>query len=253
MVSPYMKKNIYTSLFSLSILGLMIATLATPWYIWDNTFSQQSVDATLNPASGMNAVVATTTLNQTTILYDLIGFRTIAQRSGSKAKAQSYKSHTFAEMPSVTAIFRVSTAFVLIALILSLAVSVVQLIFLNEYVRNKILSLAGVYNFRIALIAASMLIVISTVIALLAMLGISIAFKTDQPVCTEGPCRDFSSSVTSLYDDGPVRSVTKWGPDAGWYITLVAIPVSVILLYLVIRNRFPLPTVFDGGSTGEAL
>jgi len=198
MVSQYMKKNIYTSLLSISILGLMIAALATPWYIWDNTFSEQSFDQTLNPSSGMTTVATSATLNQTTIVYDLIGFRSIRQMSGSKAKAQSYKAHTLAEMPSVTAIFRVSTSFVLITLILSLAISVFQLIFLNDYIRNKILYLVGMSNFRIALIAASVVIVISTIIALLALLGVSTAFKLDQPVCTEGPCRDFSSSVISV-------------------------------------------------------
>jgi hypothetical protein len=253
MVSQYMKKNIYTSLLSISILGLMIAALATPWYIWDNTFSEQSFDQTLNPSSGMTTVATSATLNQTTILYDLIGFRSIRQISGSKAKAQSYKAHTLAEMPSVTAIFRVSTSFVLITLILSLAISVFQLIFLNDYIRNKILYLVGMSNFRIALIAASVVTVISTIIALLALLGVSTAFKLDQPVCTEGPCRDFSSSVTSVFDNGAVKTVTRWGPDAGWYITLAAVPFSIILLYFVVSNRFPLPAIYDGGPSGEAL
>lgn len=253
MVSAYKKKNIYTSLFSLSILGLMIATLVTPWYDWDNTFSQRLFDDTLNPSSGMNSIATTTTLNQTTIMYDLIGFRTITQRSGSKAKVQSYKSHTVADMPSVAAIFRVCTAFILIALIVSLSVSIIQLIFLNEYIRNKFLFLVGMSNFRFALLAASVLIVISTVIALLAFLGISTAFKLEQSVCSEGPCRDFSSSVTSVFDDGAIKSVTRWGPNAGWYITLASIPLSVILLFFVANNRFPMPAIDDGASSGEAI
>ena len=252
MVSAYKKKNIYTSLFSLSILGLMIATLVTPWYDWDNTFSQRLFDDTLNPSSGMNSIATTTTLNQTTIMYDLIGFRTITQRSGSKAKVQSYKSHTVADMPSVAAIFRVCTAFILIALIVSLSVSIIQLIFLNEYIRNKFLFLVGMSNFRISLISVSVLIIVSTVIAMLALLGISAAFKIDQPFCSEGPCRDFSSSVSSVYDDGAVKSVTKWGPDAGWYITLASIPLSVIVLYCLAINKFPMPVIFEAAS-GEAL
>jgi hypothetical protein len=252
MVSPYKKKNIYTSIFSLSIFGLMIAALATPWYIWDNTFSLRSVDETLNPASGMTGVVSSSTLNQTTIVYDLIGFRTSALRSGSTAKLQTYKSHGYADMPSVTTIFRVCTAFVLVTLILSLSMSVIQLVFLNLYIRNKILYLVGMSNFRIALIAASVLTIFSTVIAFLALLGISAAFKMDQPSCSEGPCRDFSSSVTSIFDDGPVKSVTKWGPDAGWYITLCSIPLSLVLLFFVAYNRFPLPVISEA-SSGEAL
>jgi hypothetical protein len=252
MVSPYKKQNIYTSLFSLAILGLMIATLATPWYVWDHTFSLRSADEALNQQSGMNAVVSVTSLNQTTIVYDLIGFRTSTMKSGSKAKMQGYKSHSLTEMPSVATIFRVCTAFVLIALILSLAVSVIQLIFLNEYIRNKLLFLVGMSNFRISLISVSVLIIVSTVIAMLALLGISAAFKIDQPFCSEGPCRDFSSSVSSVYDDGAVKSVTKWGPDAGWYITLASIPLSVIVLYCLAINKFPMPVIFEAAS-GEAL
>jgi hypothetical protein len=251
MVSPYKKKNIYTSAFSISIFGLMIATLATPWYVWDHSFSLRSADDTLNPSSGMNAVVSVSTLNQTTIVYDLIGFRTSTMKSGSKAKLQSYKTHSLSEMPSVASIFRVCTAFVLIALILSLAVSVIQLIFLNEYIRNKLLFLVGMSNFRISLISVSGLIIVSTLIAMLAFLGISAAFKIDQPFCSEGPCRDFSSSVSSSFDD-QTKSVTKWGPDAGWYITLSSIPLSVVLLYFISINKFPLPMVFEA-SSGEAL
>jgi hypothetical protein len=252
MVSPYKKKNIYTSIFSLSIFGLMIAALATTWYVWDNTFSFRSTDQTLNSGSGMTGVMTSTTLNRTTILYDLIGFRTNVLKSGSTAKAQTYKSHGYADMPSVTAIFRVCTAFVLIALIFSLSISVIQLVFLNSYIRNKILYLVGMTIFRLGLIAVSVLTIFSTVIAFLALLGISAAFKEDQPFCTEGPCRGFASTVTSTFDDDAVKSVTKWGPDAGWYITLCSVPLSLVLLYFVVFNRFPLPVISEA-SSGEAL
>jgi hypothetical protein len=87
---------------------------------------------------------------------------------------------------------------------------------------------------------------------MLAFLGISAAFKIDQPFCSEGPCRDFSSSVSSTFDDGQTKSVTKWGPDAGWYITLAAIPISVVMLYFISINKFPLPVIFEA-SSGEAL
>jgi hypothetical protein len=200
----------------------------------------------------MSNVVTSTVLNQTIIVYDLIGFRTILLKSGSTAKLQTYKTHSLSDMPSVSTIFRVCTAFVLIALILSLVISVVQLIFLNEYVRNKVLYLVGMSNFRISMIAVSVLVVVSTTIALLALLGISSAFKIDQTVCSEGPCRDFSTSTSSVFDGGPVKSVTRWGPDAGWYITLASIPLAVIALYFVANNRFPLPMI-SMGSSGEAL
>jgi hypothetical protein len=251
MVSAYKKKNLYTTFFSLTVLGLMIATLTVPWYVWDNTFSLRTVDQNVNPSSGMSGET-TTVLNQTTVAYDLIGYRTSMWNSGTKSNIQAYKTHNPSTTPTVTSIFRVSTAFVLIALILSLTISVIQLIFLNFYVRNKLLYLLGMSSTRIALIAASLLVIVSTIIAFLAFLGISAAFKIDQPSCSEGPCRDFSTSVTSIFDNGPVKSVTRWGPDAGWYITLVSIPLSIFMLYFIIINAFPLPDV-SGASSGEAL
>lgn len=251
MVSAYKKKNLYTAFFSLTVLGLTIASLTVPWYVWDNTFSQRTLDQNINPSSGMSGE-STTVLNQTTVAYDLIGYRTSISNSGTKSNIQAYKTHNPSTMPTVTSIFRVSTAFVLIALILSLSISVIQLIFLNFYVRNKLLYLLGMSSTRIALIAASLLVVVSATIAFLAFLGISAAFKIDQPSCSEGPCRDFSTSVTSIFDDGPVKSVTRWGPDAGWYITLVSIPISIFMLYFITINAFPLPDV-SGASTGEAL
>jgi autotransporter-associated beta strand protein len=233
--------------FALVVFGLMIACLTVPWYFWSSTFTQKAS----NVVSGTGVTTtATVILNSTTIMYDLIGTRTGSQLSGSVATVQSYTNLQSNTNPSIFSTFKLSQAFVLIALILSFALAVVLAVFLLDPIRNKAIFALGMTLTRAILLVAGLLLVASVIIAFLGFLGISEAFKRDQSGCTEGPCRTFSSSVTSNY--GSSSKLEEWGPQAGWYVVLSSIPVALILLVVVFVNKFPLP-IDSEASSGEAL
>jgi hypothetical protein len=245
MASVYQKKNCAALTFALVVFGLMIACLTVPWFYWSNTF-------TLKPSATGATNVGSSTLNSTTIMYDLIGTRTSTQNSGSIATVESYKNLESSVNPSIFSTFKLSQAFVLIALILSFALAVVLAVFLLDPIRNKAIFALGMTLTRAILLVAGLLLVASVTIAFLGFLGISASFKKDQTGCSEGPCRAFAGTVNSQFNSGTVVSNTQWGPQAGWYIALASTPISLIVVALIAINRFPLP-IDSEASSGEAL
>ena len=249
MASVYQKKNCAALTFALVVFGLMIACLTVPWYFWSSTFTRKAS----NVQSGTGVATTTTViLNSTSIMYDLIGTRTGSQSSGSIATVQTYTNLQYNTNPSIFSIFKLSQAFVLIALILSFALAVVLAVFLLDPIRNKAIFTLGMTLTRAVLIVVCLLLIASATISFLGFLGVSAAFKRDQTNCNEGPCRAFAGAVTSQYDDGAVTAVTAWGPQAGWYIALAATPITLLITFLVAINRFPLP-IDSEASSGEAL
>merc|ERR1712167_296312 len=92
------------------------------------------------------------------------------------------------------------------------------------------------------------LLVVAEAIAFLGFLGITDAFDDDNSTCTIGPCQKFTSSVQTESGNETVDSVnsritltTSWGPEAGWYLVLASIPVSLFGLIVVVLNKFPIP------------
>ena len=249
MASVYQKKNCAALTFALVVFGLMIACLTVPWFYWSSTFTMKAGVASVGSGT---APLTATTLNSTTIMYDLIGSRTSTQASGSIASFEVYKNLESSTNSNIFSTFKLSQAFVLIALILSFSLAVILAVFLLDPIRNKAIFALGMTLTRAILLVAGLLLVASVTIAFLGFLGISAAFKRDQSGCTEGPCRTFSGSVLSQYDSGAVTSTTAWGPQAGWYIALAATPISLLVIFLVAVNRFPLP-IDSEASSGEAL
>ena len=245
MASVYQKKNCAALTFALVVFGLMIACLTVPWFFWSSTFTQKSANA-------QTTNVVTTTLNSTSVMYDLIGTRTTTQNSGSIASVESYKVLESTTNPNIFATFKLSQAFVLIALILSFFLVVILAVFLLDPIRNKAIFALGMTLTRAIMLVVGLLLVASVLIAFMGFLGISAAFKADQTGCTEGPCRAFAGSVNSQYDNGAVTSNTAWGPQAGWYIALASTPISLLVVALIAINRFPLP-IDSEASSGEAL
>jgi hypothetical protein len=219
---------------SLVVFGLMIACLTVPWFYWSSTFALKAAVAS---GSG-TTYLAFTTLNSTTIMYDLFGSRTITQASGSIASFDVYKNLESSTNSNIFSAFKLSQACVLIALILSFSLP----LFLLDPIRNWAIFAVGMARIRAILLVASLLLVASVIVAFWGFSGISAAFKKDQSDCTEGSCRTFSGSVLSQFDSGAVTSTTAWGPHAGWYIALASTPISLYVIFLIATlPKFPLP------------
>jgi hypothetical protein len=243
MVSSYQKKNLCGVALAAIVFGLTIACLANAWYSNSNTFNSVTTGAT--SSSNTYAV-----LNSSKLFYDLDGIRSESKPSGQNIATTTRTEYSRTAMPKVYATVKLAQAFVLIGLILSFIVAVILLIFVFDPIRNKVIFSFGMSLTRLILLAFVLLTLASVIIAFLGFVGLTNAFKADQPECNDGPCRTFSSSVTSNY--GTSSKLEEWGPQAGWYVVLSSIPVALVLLVVVFINKFPLP-IDSEASSGEAL
>merc|ERR1711881_734547 len=95
-------------------------------------------------------------------------------------------------------------------------------------------------------------------VGILLLIHILYFFDEDNSTCSIGPCQKFTSSVQTEAGNESVDGVnsritltTSWGPEAGWYLVLASIPISLFGLIVVVLNKFPIPV--DSMGTGEAL
>jgi hypothetical protein len=121
-------------------------------------------------------------------------------------------------------------------------------------VRNYYIKSCGMSSLRWLFGALALGILASNIIALLGFLGVTQGFKDDVNAlsCSDGPCRIFSGAVTSQFGEGTVSQYTNWGPEAGWYVTIASLILSVALCVSLATLRFPIPFDTDD-SSGEAL
>jgi magnesium-transporting ATPase (P-type) len=243
MTSTYQKKSLCAIVLSLAVFGLSIAAVSTYWYFWFVTYSSRTTTSTVD-------VPASSELNFTKVYYDLSGYRTDTKASSSTLKTSTFTEYSRTGTPDTFSIFKLAEAFTVIALILSFVTFVVLVVFLFDPIRNKVIFALGMTVTRLLLIFLVLLTLLSVVIAFLGFLGITEAFKQDQDVCNEGPCRKFIDSVRSEYTTEV--SLNEWGAGPAWYIVLAAIPVTLLLLIVVVVNKFPLP-IDSEASSGEAL
>merc|ERR1711881_107686 len=90
------------------------------------------------------------------------------------------------------------------------------------------------------------------IIGVLGFLGITAAFESDNgSTCNYGPCRKFMSPASRSTAGNNIDQGEQWGAQEGWFLTLATIPVSILLLIVVVLNKFPIPV--DSVGSGEAL
>jgi len=216
------------------------------WYYW---FLSSSVSSTSTSVT-VSTVPADPT-NYTRVYYDLNGFTKVQAVTGTVSN--TFSSYDKSNLNYVYVLVKLVQAFVLIALVFSLVVATALALFLFDSVRNKILFAIGTKVARIVIALGALVVLISTIIAFLAFLGFTNSLNLDVANCVEGPCKFFAHSTTTTPDPTTGVSQTEtWGPAAGWWIDLATIPVALLLLVVVIVNKFPLP-IDSEASSGEAL
>lgn len=227
------------------VSALMIAALVSPWYFHFQEYNMTTGAVTSGTITtpGNSAVV-----NSTKAYYDLDGVNIVSSAGSIKSSVFSKYGTTSG---SVRNTVKVAQAFTLIALLLGFITMTLVFIFFFERVRNKIIFAIGMTATRLVVVVFSSLILISIIIAFLNFLGITSSFKSDNDNCYEGPCRKFVDSVTSDFNNG-MKFENSWGPSAGWYIMIGALPVAFFLVLVLVINKFPLP-IDSEASSGEAL
>merc|ERR1711959_331643 len=122
-------------------------------------------------------------------------------------------------------------AFVIIGVVLSALLTFTLSLCFFDGLRNKFLFWIGMGTLRIVVIAA---------------------FESDGgSSCNYGPCRKFMSPSSRTNAGANLDEVQEWGAREGWFLTLATIPISILLLIVVVLNKFPIPV--DSVGSGEAL
>jgi hypothetical protein len=230
-VTAYQKRNILAAAIAVSVFGLMVASLGATWYLEKIEFF-----------SGNDRQ-----LNSTTRYYDLNGISARITGINNVITANSrieysqnqipndtklFDTHA-AAMPRLSATFKLVQAFVLIALVLSIVIIALLLIFVYDPIR---FAYGNIFKRNILRVLVFLKLV-SVIAAFLGLLELPNAFRSN-PTCVDGPCQKFSDSVVISF--GREESQYSWGPDAGWYIILYSIPTTLLLCLVVLFNHMPL-------------
>jgi len=248
MPAAFTSRNCCAVIFAAAIVALMIAASVAPWYTFQQTFELRTA-STSGTAGSLTST--TTTLNQTKIYYDLNGVKTTVS-IGAKTTTSFQNYKTSDNIRNVT---KTSQAFVLMALIAGFILLTLLFTFFFDRIRNKLIFAVGMTLTRVVAVAFCTLITISVIIAFLVYIGVVKAFKDDSNGgCVDGPCRKFvdSTSFDTTTTAGTISQNLSWGPVEGWYITLGTTVPAIILLLIVVVNKFPLP-IDSEASSGEAL
>jgi hypothetical protein len=258
MPAAFTSRNCCAVIFAAAIVALMIAAAVAPWYTFQQTYEFRTTTTTASGTAG-TLTSTTTTINQTKIYYDLNGVKTTtAIGAVTTTTFNNYKTSD-----NIRNVTKTSQAFVLMALIAGFILLTLLFTFFFDRIRNKLIFAVGMTLTRLVAVAFATLILISVIIAFLVYIGVVKAFKDDSNGgCVDGPCRKFvdsssfdttgSVTISGTTQTGTISQNLTWGPIEGWYITLATTVPAIILLLIIVVNKFPLP-IDSEASSGEAL
>merc|ERR1711916_233956 len=253
MATTFEKRNYCATALALVVYGLTVAAAVVDWYAQADVYHRSTDSSASRSASNPDSLIDTSELNFTKVRYDLEGFTVESKTSAGTIDKEffTYNSRTGSDVRNV---FKTSQAFVIIFVL-----SVLLSLFFFDRIRNKFIFSFGMSVTRVFVAVLALLAAISTAIAFLVFLGVTQAFEEELVTCTEGPCRAFIDTIrteglkdTASGVEYDLIRTQQWGPEAGWYLTLAAIPTSVLLLAVVVLNKFPL-LIDSEASSGEAL
>jgi len=212
------------------------------WYEYSVTYLNTNTNT---GATGFGNTV----VNYTKLRYDLEGMTTETKVNEQVQNRFMAYDDTYTQ---VETIMQLCQAFVIIGVVLSALLTFTLSLCFFDGLRNKFLFWIGMGTLRIVVIVTVFFILVSSIIAFLGFLGITAAFESDGgSSCNYGPCRKFMSPSSRTNAGANLDEVQEWGAREGWFLTLATIPISILLLIVVVLNKFPIPV--DSVGSGEAL
>jgi hypothetical protein len=230
-----------------------------------------TVAAAESSTTGIHTYTATGTGNIATIMANISSTTSAAS---SVEQSSTYVEYSKDSMSAVWNLVKLAQGLAILALILSAIAFLLLLLCFASSIRNKLLFWLGMNVMRVIFFTLAFIIVICLVATFLAFLGITDAFDSDLDYCNVGYCKRFqdrsysralSASAATYTLNAKTAALTStgatfyqgeetftFGPAAGWYLILAAIPCSVLLLIVVAVNKFPIP-VDSNSAFGEAL
>jgi hypothetical protein len=259
MSAAFNSRNCCAVVFGAIILALMIAAAVAPWYKFEQTFDFKTTTTTTGAGSASSLTASTNQINSTKIYYDLNGIKTVISIAGT-VRSSNFQNYPLSNQ--LRDITKTSQAFVLIALLTAFILVVILFTFFFDRIRNKLIFAIGMTLTRVIAVLFAAVILVSVIIAFLVYIGVVRAFKNDTQNCVDGPCRKFvdssstdvigTATVNGVSQTGTITQTLSWGPIEGWYITLATTLPAIVLILIVVVNKFPLP-IDSEASSGEAL
>jgi hypothetical protein len=242
--------NAISTVLAFTLLSITIAASITSWYKYSETFNLQTPSST-NVGVGSSASIS---LNYTVLTFDLQQKNTLVNSGNIDTRtATAYNGNT-----NVFSIIKLVQAFALTALLVSAILTIYFFLVFYASFRAKVVYQFGATVTRRIVMFTALLLVVAVIIAFLALMGITGALQRDSASCTTGPCDKFSDSYSISQGTHVKDSITynlsqdfAWGPDAGWFLFLACIPLSVSLVIVAGLNNYPIP--IDSVGSGEAL
>lgn len=261
-MASFTSRNCCAVILAAAIVALMIAAAVAPWYKLNTTVSIKVSSGSSTTTAGAALTATSVEQSATKVYFDLSGKKTTISGVCGVNTQSTYTNYDLTT--NIRNVVKTSQAFVLIALITGFIILTLLFTFFFDRIRNKLIFAAGMTVTRLIAVVLAGIIVVSVLIAFLVFIGIVKAFKDDSSSCVDGPCRKFvdttSTTVTGAGTTCAGVAVTAatlvteqtWGPVEGWYITLGTTLPAILLLLLVVVNKFPLP-IDSEASSGEAL
>jgi len=242
--------NCLTTFLAVAIFGITISASIVNWY----SLSEQITLVPSVTGSSTSATSDTLLYNRTDVTWNL-------QQRTTKTyfdRKETNIATTYSGDQAIFSIIKLVQAFAITALLLSGILSIYFFLVFFAGFRAKVVYSWGATGARRIAMLLSLFVVISVIIAFLATTGITNALRTDNPLCTDGPCNKFVDSQTTSLGTYTYNSIVynmnqsmTWGPAAGWYLFLACIPLSLLLTIVAGLNNYPVP--IDSLGSGEAL
>jgi hypothetical protein len=241
----FVKLNCCAFLVSLAIFCCLVSALLVPWYKDER---ETNVDGTITGEW---------------ITFDAYGYSNAAIKDNTEAAPAFTAWNEMDEDLKAPKIFLASFAFAALATILVTVLALMLLVFFFTNLRVKCTYCCSDRGPQIITLLLGVLILLSVTVSALVFVGVTKAFKDDRGTsaytaianddavgCIAGPCNSFFGSLdnqkayTALgLDPADLPANAQfdwwWRPTAGWWLTLVCIPLSLIVLGVLATNNFP--------------
>jgi membrane protein insertase Oxa1/YidC/SpoIIIJ len=226
------------TIMSIVVIAATISALASDWYAHVRTYRAQEQKGDREEFI----------LNRTINIWNLE-----ARKVTLDLPLASYTDTEVYEPFSKTAsIIKVAQGFDLIALFIAAGLHIFLVSCFSRAIRTKLFLLLGARLIKILPVLMVFSIGCCLMIASIGFLGINKALDMDGFTCecTSSFAKYQRVIVGTASFENPHRHtmenvdllrVDDWGPQAGWFLTLLQIPFVFVMLYSVFFNQAPLP------------
>jgi len=228
-----------STIMSIVIIIATVSALSTDWYAHVRSYRAQETRGA-NPQEFI--------LNRTINIWNL-EYRKVQLDLPYGSQSEQEKYEPFSKTASI---IKVAQGFDLIALFVVAALHIFLVSCFSRAIRTKLYLLLGARLMKVIPVLLTFCVGACLMIASIGFLGINKALDMDgfNCECTSSFAKFYKEIVAESSFENPYTHTIEpvnilrqddWGPQAGWFLTLLQIPFVFVMLYSVFFNQAPLP------------